>query len=175
MGDTTALDRAAVTRVLRRASELSELYPDDAGDVDVIDERALVAAATEVGITADAVRRAIAVERLGPAPATHLGDRLVGAGTVVKWKLQATKSRSRVVQSNVDIAGHTVIEKDANSSMVTNWTVAPAGPGSSVTVKTSWKGAGGIGGFFEKTFAPIGLRRIYDGVLDKLAEEVRGQ
>ena len=33
-------------------------------------------------------------------------------------------------------------------------------------------GAGGIGGFFEKTFAPGGLRRIHDGVLAKLAEVV---
>jgi hypothetical protein len=41
--------------------------------------------------------------------------------------------------------------------MVTNWTVAPAGPGSSLTVKTSWQGAGGIGGLFEKTFAPLGV------------------
>ena len=65
-----------------------------------------------------------------------------GAGTVAKWKLQATKSRVRDVQVNVDVAGHTVIEKDANSSMVTNWTVAPAGPGSSVTVKTSWNWRG---------------------------------
>ena len=83
-----------------------------------------------------------------------------GAGTVASWKLQATKSRSRDVKANVDVAGHTVIEKDANSSMVTNWTVAPAGPGASVTVKTSWTGAGGVGGFFEKTFAPLGLRKI---------------
>jgi hypothetical protein len=98
----------------------------------------------------------------------------VGAGTVVKWKLQATKSRSRVVQSNVDIAGHTVIEKDANSSMVTNWTVAPAGPGSSVSVKTSWKGAGGIGGFFEKTFAPLGLKKIQAQVLENLKKQVEG-
>ena len=58
-----------------------------------------------------------------------------GSGTIAKWKLQATKSRVRDVEVNVDVAGHTVIEKDANSSMVTNWTVAPAGPGSSVTVK----------------------------------------
>jgi hypothetical protein len=96
----------------------------------------------------------------------------VGAGTIVKWKLQATKSRSRDVQSNVDIAGHTVIEKDANSSMVTNWTVAPAGPGSSVTVKTSWNGAGGIGGFFEKTFAPLGLKKIQAEVLENLKKTV---
>jgi Polyketide cyclase / dehydrase and lipid transport len=97
-----------------------------------------------------------------------------GQGTVVKWKLQATKSRSREVQSNVDVAGHSVIEKDANSSMVTNWTVAPAGPGSSVTVKTSWVGAGGVKGFFEKTFAPLGLKKIQGEVLANLKKELEG-
>ncbi len=95
-----------------------------------------------------------------------------GQGTVAKWKLQATKSRVREVQAAVDVAGHTVIEKDANSSMVTNWTVAPAGTGSTVTLKTSWQGAGGIGGFFEKTFAPLGLRRIQDEVLANLKKTV---
>ncbi len=95
-----------------------------------------------------------------------------GAGTVASWKLQATKARSRDVKAAIDVAGHTVIEKDANSSMVTNWTVAPAGPGSSVTVKTSWQGAGGIGGFFEKTFAPPGLRKIQEEVLDNLKKQV---
>lgn len=97
-----------------------------------------------------------------------------GEGTVAEWKLQATKSRSRDVKASVDVAGRTVIEKDANSTMVTNWTVAPAGPGSSVTVKTSWQGAGGIGGFFEKTFAPLGLRKIQAEVLDNLKREVEG-
>ncbi|MCH9667245.1 MAG: SRPBCC family protein [Actinomycetia bacterium] len=98
-----------------------------------------------------------------------------GAGTVAMWKLQATKSRSRDVRADVDVAGHTVIEKDANSSMVTNWTVAPAGPGSSVTVKTSWQGATGISGFFERTFAPIGLRKIQAEVLSNLKREVEGR
>ncbi|MGD9619074.1 MAG: SRPBCC family protein [Mycolicibacterium sp.] len=97
-----------------------------------------------------------------------------GAGTVAAWKLQATKSRSRDVRADIDVAGHTVIEKDVNSSMVTNWTVAPAGPGSSVTVKTSWRGAAGIGGFFERTFAPIGLRKIQAEVLANLKREVEG-
>jgi hypothetical protein len=55
-----------------------------------------------------------------------------GAGTVAAWKLQATKSRVRDVKATVDVAGHTVIEKDANSTLVTNYTVAPAGPGSRV-------------------------------------------
>jgi hypothetical protein len=96
-----------------------------------------------------------------------------GAGTVATWKLQATKSRVRDVKASVDVAGHTVIEKDANSSMITNWTVAPAGEGSSsVTVKTSWQGAGGIGGFFEKTFAPLGLRKIQGEVLENLKKQV---
>ncbi|MBS1692549.1 MAG: SRPBCC family protein [Actinobacteria bacterium] len=96
----------------------------------------------------------------------------VGAGTVATWKLQATESRVRDVTARVDVAGHTVIEKDANSSMVTNWTVAPAGAGSSVTVKTSWTGAGGVKGFFEKTFAPLGLRKIQAEVLANLKTEV---
>jgi Polyketide cyclase / dehydrase and lipid transport len=95
-----------------------------------------------------------------------------GQGTVAKWRLQATESRVRDVQVNVDVAGHTVIEKDANSSMVTNWTVAPAGPGSSVTVKTTWNGAGGVKGFFEKTFAPLGLKKIQAEVLANLKSEL---
>ena len=95
-----------------------------------------------------------------------------GAGTVAKWKLQATKSRVRDVQVDVDVAGHTVLEKDANSSMVITWTVAPAGPGCSVTIKTTWNGAGGVGGFFEKTFAPLGLKKIQGEVLANLKKEL---
>ena len=96
-----------------------------------------------------------------------------GRGTVASWRLQATKSRSREIQATVDVAGRTVIEKDANSTLVTNWTVAPAGTaGSSVTVKTTWNGTTGIGGFFEKIFAPVGLRRIQDEVLANLKKEL---
>ena len=95
-----------------------------------------------------------------------------GQGTVASWKLQATKSRVRDVRANVDVAGHAVIEKDANSTMITNWTVAPAGPGSSVTVTTTWNGAGGVKGFFEKTFAPLGLRKIQTEVLENLKKVV---
>lgn len=98
-----------------------------------------------------------------------------GVGTVATWKLQATKSRVREVKATVDVAGHTVIEKDANSSMVINWTVAPAGTGSSVNLKTTWTGASGVGGFFEKTFAPLGLRKIQDEVLANLKKEVESR
>ncbi|RZQ64324.1 SRPBCC family protein [Amycolatopsis suaedae] len=97
-----------------------------------------------------------------------------GAGTVVKWRLQATSKRVRHVEATVaEPSPGTLVETDANSSMVTTWTVREAGNGSVVRIETSWDGAGGIGGFFEKTFAPGGLRRIYDGVLANLEGQVR--
>ncbi|MGW7424961.1 SRPBCC family protein [Streptomyces sp. NPDC054813] len=97
-----------------------------------------------------------------------------GEGTLVHWKLQATSKRVRdcLLEVSEPTDGE-LVEKDRNSSMVTTWRVTPAGEGSSrVVVHTAWQGAGGIGGFFEKTFAPKGLGRIYDEVLDKLAAEV---
>lgn len=97
-----------------------------------------------------------------------------GEGTLVHWKLQATSKRIRdcLLEVSEPTDGE-LVEKDRNSSMVTTWTVTPAGEGRSrVVVSTVWNGAGGIGGFFEKTFAPKGLGRIYGVVLDNLAREV---
>ncbi|MEU0006763.1 SRPBCC family protein [Streptomyces sp. NPDC006314] len=97
-----------------------------------------------------------------------------GEGTLVHWKLQATSKRVRdcLLEVSEPTDGE-LVEKDRNSSMVTTWRVTPAGEGRSrVVVTTTWKGAGGIGGFFEKTFAPKGLGRIYDAVLANLAAEV---
>lgn len=97
-----------------------------------------------------------------------------GEGTLVHWKLQATSKRVRdcLLEISEPTDGQ-LVEKDRNSSMVTTWTVTPAGEGRSRAVVTSvWNGAGGIGGFFERTFAPKGLARIYDEVLAKLAAEV---
>ncbi|MFD0028399.1 SRPBCC family protein [Streptomyces sp. NPDC055059] len=97
-----------------------------------------------------------------------------GEGTLVHWKLQATSKRIRDCLLEVSEATDgELVEKDRNSSMVTTWRVTPSGEGASrVVVSTVWNGAGGIGGFFEKTFAPKGLGRIYDEVLAKLAAEV---
>ncbi|AIG80274.1 Hypothetical protein AJAP_37395 [Amycolatopsis japonica] len=97
----------------------------------------------------------------------------VGAGTKARWKLQATSKRVRDVAATVtEPSEGTLVETDANSSMVTTWTVREVPDGSLVRIETTWDGAGGIGGFFEKTFAPGGLKRIYEGVLGKLAEAV---
>ncbi|MFD3874677.1 SRPBCC family protein [Streptomyces sp. NPDC058623] len=97
-----------------------------------------------------------------------------GEGTLVHWKLQATSKRVRDCLLEVtEPTNGQLVEKDRNSSMVTTWTVTPAGEGKSkVVASTVWNGAGGIGGFFERTFAPRGLGRIYDTFLDNLAREV---
>jgi hypothetical protein len=98
-----------------------------------------------------------------------------GAGTRAHWTLAATRSRSRdCVVDVAESADGAIVERDANSSMVTTWLVEPLAEGRSrVRATTTWSGAAGIGGFFERTFAPKGLARIYDGVLEKLASVVR--
>jgi hypothetical protein len=97
-----------------------------------------------------------------------------GAGTRVHWKLAATRKRVRnqdVVVTTAPDGG--LVERDTNSSMVTTWTVAAADAGvSTVRVHTTWQGAGGIGGFFERTFAPRGLGRIYEGMIARLDAEI---
>ncbi|MGW3662199.1 SRPBCC family protein [Streptomyces sp. NPDC005141] len=96
-----------------------------------------------------------------------------GEGTLVHWKLQATSKRIRdcLLEVSEPTDGE-LVEKDRNSSMVTTWRVTPAGEGKSRVVVTSvWNGAGGVGGFFERTFAPKGLGRIYDALLANLAME----
>ena len=97
-----------------------------------------------------------------------------GEGTRVHWRFAATSKRVRDQLLAVTRPGpDTLVESDANSSMVTTWTVVPADAGAStVRVRTSWNGAGGIGGFFERTFAPKGLRRVYDEMLARLEREL---
>ncbi|MFF7634504.1 SRPBCC family protein [Kitasatospora sp. NPDC008050] len=99
----------------------------------------------------------------------------IGAGTQVHWKLQATEKRIRDCLFTVSApAAGTLVEKDANSSMVITWTVSGAGTGqTTVAIETTWQGAGGIGGFFERTFAPKGLNRIHDEVLGRLADHLK--
>jgi hypothetical protein len=61
--------------------------------------------------------------------------------------------------------GRVLTESDTGSSLVTTTTVAPQGSGSLVRISTAWDGAGGIGGVFERMFAPRVMRAIY---LDEL-------
>jgi hypothetical protein len=64
--------------------------------------------------------------------------------------------------------GRTLVESDANSSLVTTFHVEPQGDKSLVRISTSWDGASGIGGFFERTFAPRALHRMFLDELERL-------
>ncbi|GLB62969.1 hypothetical protein NCCP2495_08470 [Dietzia sp. NCCP-2495] len=101
-----------------------------------------------------------------------------GQGTVAAWHLQATKKRSRDVKVSVTVdeaAGRwSMVEKDENSSMSTTYTVRESVGGSLVEMTTSWDGAGGVGGFFERTFAPGGLKKIQHELLANLKADVEG-
>ncbi|MGQ4618502.1 SRPBCC family protein [Nocardia sp. R7R-8] len=95
-----------------------------------------------------------------------------GAGTVAEWTLQATQKRSRNVHAVVTVSDSIVTERDSNSSLVNTWTVTPEGAGSRITLRTTWKGAGGIAGIFEGIFAPLGLKKIQAEVLGNLQREL---
>jgi uncharacterized protein YndB with AHSA1/START domain len=95
----------------------------------------------------------------------------VGAGTRIRYNLHATKKRVRAVEAAVTepVAGEQLLETDGNSSLTVLWTVAPVSETSSrLTARVNWQGAGGVGGFFERRFAPAGIRRIYRTELDRL-------
>lgn len=81
MTDQAPIEANAVARILRRAGDL-ERVGDVQGEVGMITEASLIAAAEEVGLSVDAVRRSIAVERLGPLPVPRRGDRIVGSSQV---------------------------------------------------------------------------------------------
>ena len=94
----------------------------------------------------------------------------VGAGTVTTFKFTAG-GRTRDFRTTVTEPepGRLLVETDANSSSVTTFTVDPAPGGTStVTIATEWQGAGGIGGFFERMFAPRVMRSVYADELRRL-------
>ena len=64
--------------------------------------------------------------------------------------------------------GRVIEESDSNSSLVTTFTVTPQGDVSRVRIFTTWDGAGGMGGFFERLFAPRAMRGIYLDELERL-------
>jgi hypothetical protein len=91
----------------------------------------------------------------------------VGEGTVFAYHFAAGR-RERDYRLTASEGDRSLTERDELSSFVNDWTVSPADAGSTVTLEASWDGAGGIGGFFERRFAPAALVRIYDEVLTKL-------
>jgi uncharacterized protein YndB with AHSA1/START domain len=93
----------------------------------------------------------------------------VGAGTVTTFKITAGgRTRSYRTLISEPAPGRTLVETDTNSSLVTTFNVTPQGDKSQVSITSSWDGASGIGGFFERTFAPRALHRLFLDELDRL-------
>ena len=93
----------------------------------------------------------------------------VGAGTITRFRVNAGgRSREYRMQVAEPEPGRVLTESDTNSSLVTTTTVTPAGDASRVQISTTWDGAGGIGGFFERLFAPRVMRGIYADELQRL-------
>jgi polyketide cyclase/dehydrase/lipid transport protein len=99
-----------------------------------------------------------------------------GAGTITCFKVTAG---GRTREYRMEVAepepGRVMTESDTRSSLVTTWTVTPEGAGARVRIATTWEGAGGIGGFFERLFAPRVMRGIYADELERLDAYARGQ
>jgi hypothetical protein len=93
----------------------------------------------------------------------------VGEGTITRFTLTAG---GRTRQYRMKVAepepGSILTESDTGSSAVTTFTVTPQGGQSVVRIATTWEGAGGIGGFFERLFAPRVMRSIYADELARL-------
>jgi hypothetical protein len=86
----------------------------------------------------------------------------VGAGTITRFKVTAgrcTREYRNVVAEPEP--GQVLTESDTGSSAVTTFTVSPQGAASLVRISTTWDGAGGIGGLFERMFALRVLPAIY--------------
>jgi Polyketide cyclase / dehydrase and lipid transport len=100
----------------------------------------------------------------------------VGAGTVTRYKLTAG-GRTREYRMTVaePEPGRVLTESDMNSSAVTTFTVSPQDGASLVRISTAWDGAGGIGGVFERMFAPRVLGGIYADELKRLDAYAREQ
>jgi uncharacterized protein YndB with AHSA1/START domain len=100
----------------------------------------------------------------------------VGAGTVSRFAVTAGgRTRTYRMRVTEPDPGRVLVESDANSSLVTTFNVEPQGGKSLVRISTTWDGASGIGGFFERTFAPRAMRRIYLDELDRLNAYARDQ
>ncbi len=95
-----------------------------------------------------------------------------GAGTEIHYRLHAARRvRSYAMQVEEPRKGQVITERDRNSSLVTTWTLTPIDNGEHtiVQVVSEWEGGTGVGGFFERTFAPLGLSKIYSEILSNLA------
>jgi polyketide cyclase/dehydrase/lipid transport protein len=100
----------------------------------------------------------------------------VGEGTITRFTVTAGgRSREYRMRVTEPEPGRVLTESDTASSLVTTFTVTPQGATSRVRISTTWQGAAGIGGLFERLFAPRAMHRIYADELDCLNTYAREQ
>jgi hypothetical protein len=94
-----------------------------------------------------------------------------GDGTLISYRLHATKKRIRQTEAEIHVppGSRELVERTKEAQMRVTWRVTPIGDSTRVDVTLSWTGATGIGGLAERTFAPIGMRKIYGQMLERLA------
>jgi hypothetical protein len=103
-----------------------------------------------------------------------------GDGTVFAYHF-AAGGRERDYRLRVEEENGSLRERDQLSTFLSIWRVRAvgaeanggeldgAGAHSEVSIEVSWQGAEGVGGFFERVFAPLGMQRILSRVLQNLA------
>jgi hypothetical protein len=146
MTDQAPLDASVVARILRRAGDL-EAVGERQDDDSSISEASLIAAAQEVGLSVEAVRRSIAIERLGPRPSARFGDRTLGPSRVcvdAEVDLPAERALSRVDSWMVD--GHH-LRRDALRQGRGEWSKRAGLVGAAVRTLRNVTGEGKLGVF----------------------------
>jgi hypothetical protein len=173
MTDDVRLDRDAVARILRRADAL-DTHDDDDDDRSGVGEAALIAAVEEVGMSIEAVRRSIAIDRLGPLPATHFGDRLLGPWMVAVD--DEIPGSPREVLARFDawlVAGHH-LRRDFMRELDGEWSRRSDLVGVTIRAIRSATGEGGLGDVIHITVTvrdtgvgTCAVRVTVDRVLDR--------
>ncbi len=114
-------------------------------------------------------------ERIKLLPEAYSGVTVTGGGAdgdpaVVRYRLHAGgRERDYAMRQVPGTDSRSWREEDEGSSLVTAWTLTPEAAGNTkVEITTTWQGAGGIGGFFEKTFAPKGVGKLHEKTLERL-------
>ena len=101
-----------------------------------------------------------------------------GAGTIIRFQMQLL---GRIQSFHAEITepepGHTLVETDLNSGVVTIFTVDPRSDGQEafVTITTTTTGPDGILGKIQGWLTTRLLRPIYEKELDQLAAVVKEQ
>lgn len=101
----------------------------------------------------------------------------IGGAAILSFTLKAG-GRERAYRMEVveNEPSHMLTERDLASTYTTRWKIEHVGSGAHVRVRLSseWESrATGIGGFFERRFAPRGVQRIHQETLIRLGRLMR--